>query len=189
MVLAPQLRCDSISSSRSTGGAMKWILVPLLALIVAVPTTAQAVLIGVDFYVLADPADPVLAGQTAHGFFSFESGLVPSTGTGDLFDLSGLGLSSLSFDWDGHAWSTSDADAFLLYFKDGTLTTWAIGGAPTGLSDVSGNQGGYPDFEATAGPAGEFLSYATSSRASPYSSEVGILRYGTISSWSISTSS
>src|SRR6266446_4505064 len=165
------------------------IRVVLLVLVIVVPTTAQAVLIGVDFYALADPADPLLAGQTAHGYFSFDSSLIPDGGTGELFNLSGLGLSSLAFDWDGYSWSRSDADAFLLRFDNGTLTTWGIGGAPTGLSTVVSNAGSYPDFEATGVPGGGYLSYATSSRASPYSSEFGILRFGTISSWSVSTPS
>src|SRR6266550_284148 len=168
---------------------MRWILVVLLALVVGAPMTAQAFLINVDFYVLADPLDPALAGQTAHGSFSFDSGLIPTEGTGQLFDLSGLGLSSLAFNWDGHSWSASDADAFLLNFENGTLTGWGIGGAPSGFVDTSVDPGSYPDFEATGVPGGGFLSYATSVRASSYSSEIGIVRHGTITSWSVSTPS
>jgi hypothetical protein len=127
---------------------MKRMALPLPTLVfclgVMLPTAAQAVLMRVDFSVLADPSDPVNAGQTGTGYFIFDSGIIPSGG-GDLDDATGLHASDLSFTWDGHTWTTADADVSGMSFDSGgDLIFWHIGGAPSGFNNV--NHGIYPDF-------------------------------------------
>jgi hypothetical protein len=170
---------------------MKRILHPLLALAVVsglvVPTAARAVLITVDFTVLASPFDPVLSGQTANGAFSFNSSLIPAGG-GDVGNNTGLGLTAFSLTWNGHSWSTADADALLLSFDAaGSLTEWLVGGAPNGINTIGA--GPVPDIGLTAflpgvipipGFAGQF-DYTTEN-----SPTYGIFS-GRITSWSVAT--
>jgi hypothetical protein len=116
----------------------------LMVIALVLPTPARACLIYIDFSVLADPSDPVYAGITADGSFSFDSSLIPSGG-GSIYDPNGLGATSFSLDWTGHTWTTSDADLIGLTFSsDGALREWWAGGAPSGLNAVSCFT--FPDF-------------------------------------------
>lgn len=162
---------------------------PLLALAFAllVPAAAHGVLITVDFSVLADPTDPSLAGQTSSGFFSFDSSLIPNGG-GQIIDLSGLGLTSFSFTWDGHTWSSADADAIMMHFRpDGTLLSWDIGGAPAGFGNMG--MGVFPDFVLLGEPLatatyGGLYDFQYSTADSP---QLGIFISGSVTSWSVTT--
>ena len=168
---------------------MKRILLQILALAVTsgpiAPAPAHAVLITVNFSVLADPADPVNAGQTANGSFSFDNRIIPSGG-GNLLGSPGLGASSLTFTWDDHTWSRADADAWGLSFDSGgNLISWGIGGAPGRTSWISPLV--YPDFilgpgvGAGIGPGDDFI-YSTD-----HDPPQALYR-GTLASWSVATS-
>ena len=147
----------------------------LLSLAVAVP--AQAIVYSVTFMVAGDPTDPTHSADTATGTFSYDSSLIPSVLPGTLINsASGLHISTIDFTWAGHAWSRSDADAFLLAFDAaGKLTGWDFGGTPDGLT-----AGVYPDIDVS--PTAGFL-YTTSD-----SPAHGIFQ-GTVTSWSVSTGS
>ena len=105
---------------------------------------AHAALVTVDFTVSAAATDPLFAGQTGTGSFSFDDSIAPSGG-GQLFDTTtGLGLLSLSFTWAGTTWTTANADAYRLIFDaGGNLTGWGIGGFP--LSGITASA--FPDFD------------------------------------------
>ncbi len=165
---------------------MTRILLRIFALAVAsglvVPGAAHAVLITVQFSVLADPADPVNAGQTASGSFSFDSSIIPSGG-GTMMGSPGVGLSSLTFTWDGHTWSRADADGWRLSFDSGgNLVSWGIGGAPDRTGWMSPLV--YPDFMLGPGvgygfwPGEDFL-YSTDHNPP------GAFYCGWLTSWSV----
>jgi hypothetical protein len=104
----------------------------------------------------ANDPDPANAGQTASGSFSFEQPVIPTGGLFIFDSIAGLDAPSLSFTWDGHTWSTLDADVTSLTFdSSGALTAWGIAGTPTGLNGMSG--GVYPDMSVSvAGATGSF---------------------------------
>ena len=160
------------------------LLAPLLLCAVSIPNPAHAVLITVNFSVGGDPSDPVNGSLTGTGSFSFDSIIIPSGG-GILFDnTTGLGLSALSFTWDGHTWSELDADAYNLGFNSGgNLVFWNIGGAPVNFAQLSALV--YPDFvlAGAAGGGGGIFSYTTAN--SPDRGE-GIYT-GSVASWSIAS--
>ena len=108
------------------------------------PVATHAALITVNFTVSAASDDPVFAGQTGSGSFSFDGSIAPSGG-GQLFNTTtGLGALSLSFNWAGTAWSTGNADAYRLIFDaGGNLTGWGIEGFPLGGIAASI----FPDFD------------------------------------------
>jgi len=110
----------------------------------ALSSAAPASLITVNFTVLADPSDPVFAGQTASGSFSFNSSLAPPGG-GQIFNTTtGLGASSLLFVWAGTTWTRANADAYRLIFDAaGNLTGWGIEGDPLGGMTATI----FPDFD------------------------------------------
>ncbi len=167
---------------------MKRILFRLLVLAIVlgpvVPGAARAVLITVHFSVLGDPADPVNAGQTADGSFSFDSRIIPSGG-GSMMGSPGVGLSSLAFTWDGHTWSRADADGWRLSFDSGgNLISWGIGGAPDRTGWMS--PAIYPDFMLGPGvgygfePGQDFV-YSTDHNPP------GEFYCGWLTSWSVTT--
>ena len=108
------------------------------------PSAAHASLTTVNFTVVADPSDPVFAGQTASGSFSFNSTLAPPGG-GQIFNTTtGLGSSSLLFVWAGTTWTRASADAYRLIFDAmGNLSGWGIEGDPLGGMTATI----FPDFD------------------------------------------
>jgi MYXO-CTERM domain-containing protein len=143
----------------------------ILSLAIAAP--AHAVLITVNFTVTgaANDPNPLNAGQTANGSFSFEKPVIPPAGL-NLINLStGLDVSALSLTWDGHTWSTVDADAtHLIFNSSGALTGWRIGGTPT---DLGGMSAGVPDMSVNVlGGSGSFQ-YATA--------DVDFILFGSVS--------
>ncbi len=131
-----------------------WALLPVL--FVALPLASQAALLAYEFSVTAQFGP--LTGTSSTGTFSFSDSLIPSGGTGNLFNTGGLGLSSLSFVWDGVSWNTSNADAYELNFVGGNLLNFGIGGLPTAYNSV--DPANSPDFAVSA-PTG--FAYATPS--------------------------
>jgi len=159
--------------------AMKRILPSLLVLALvftlAAPTAADAYLLRVDFSVLADWGDPVYRGHTASGYFTFDSALIPPSpypgGRGMNWRTLGWRVPDLSFTWDGHLWSTSNADLFAVYSDpSGALGGWQIGGKPSGLNALSGNV--FPDFYAGSRDFWYTTAYGQ-----------GTIYFGTTTSW------
>ncbi len=101
--------------------------------VTALSSAGHASLVTVNFNVLADPSDPIFAGQTASGSFSFDNSLAPPGG-GQIFNTTtGLGASSLLLVWAGTTWTRANADAYRLIFNaSGNLTGWGIEGVPLG---------------------------------------------------------
>ena len=99
----------------------------LLSVALAVP--AHAVLITVHFTVTGAADDPVNAGVTANGSFSFDSSVVP-VGGGEVFNpvVSGFDLT-----WDGTSWTDANASvSYLAFDAGGDLTTMQLHGNPFG---------------------------------------------------------
>jgi hypothetical protein len=124
---------------------MNRVLLSLLALLVlafvALPNTAHAYLITVNFAVTGDAADPLHGSDTGSGSFSFDSSLIPSSLPGGPSDtVNGLDVTSLDFTWAGHTYSTADADVYALSFdSSGKLTGFALGGSVNGLTGIAAN--------------------------------------------------
>jgi hypothetical protein len=159
------------------------LLVPFLLATALLPTPAGAVLITVNFAVLGDPRDPLNSGTAGTGSFTFDSSL--ATPGADLYDnTSGLGLSSISFTWDGHTWSTVDADAYRLRFDaSGNLFSWNIGGFPVSLAGQSAST--FQDFIAAGSPGGAGGTFSYTTANSP--SVGGGIYTGTLVSWSVAS--
>ena len=99
----------------------------LLTVAGAVP--AHAVLITVNLTVTGDANDPVNAGVTANGSFSFDSSIIP-VGGGDVFNpvTSGFNLT-----WDGTSWADANTGILQLTFNAaGDLTDLNVFGTPSG---------------------------------------------------------
>ena len=98
----------------------------LISLTVAVP--AHAVLITVNFTVTGAANDPVNAGVTANGSFSFDSSIVPPGG-GDVVNPAASGF---SLTWDGTSWTDANTTIYLLTFNaSGDLTDLSLFGDPS----------------------------------------------------------
>src|SRR5258707_400130 len=97
---------------------LRWFRLLTACVLAYIPTQpADAHPIRVNFTVAADPADPVLGGATSPGYFIYDSSIVPyGGGTLSSSYPPGLQLSSISFSWDGHTWTTADAFAGILTF-------------------------------------------------------------------------
>jgi len=145
------------------------LMVVTLSVMLAVAGQSLASPIRVSFTVLGDPADPVNAGITTTGNFTFDSSFIP-IGGGTVSNTLGLGVGSVSMSWDGQTWTTANADAYLLTFTpDGVLTAWALCG------DINGsNCGPGPDFFVEAG-SGNYFVYSTTATSSNYE--------GTLTTW------
>jgi len=99
----------------------------LLSVACAVP--AHAVLITVHFTVTGAANDPVNAGVTTNGSFSFDSGVVP-VGGGEVFDPA---VSGFNLTWDGTSWTDANASvSYLAFDAGGDLTTMQLHGDPFG---------------------------------------------------------
>jgi hypothetical protein len=99
-----------------------------------------------DVTVSSPTVDPVYGNDIATGSFAFSSDLIP-VGGGEVEKLSQglwLGAESVAFSWAGADWTAANADIALLTFDAaGGLTTWVLGGFPSGF-DVNFNVS--PDF-------------------------------------------
>lgn len=103
--------------------------------------SSHAYPIQVHFAVVGDPGDPVNAGLTAGGSFTYDSDIIPFGG-GTVSNSVGLNVPTVSFTWDGHDWNTTNADVYQLSFEaDGRLSGWVLG------ADINGSDcGPGPDF-------------------------------------------
>ena len=92
---------------------MRRIAVPILALALAFglasPANAIPYLINFSFPYL----DPDNRGQTASGWFTFDSSILPSS-TAFVVNSAGLGATEINFTLDGHTWTTENADLTML---------------------------------------------------------------------------
>ena len=80
------------------------LVLAVLSLAIALP--AHAVLITVNFTVTADADDPVNAGATANGSFSFDSSIILP---GVAHSYAVLDPSGLNFTWTGTTWTDANA--------------------------------------------------------------------------------
>ncbi len=105
---------------------MRRISLLLLALLLPTgliaPTTAQAVLIRVDFSVLGASNDPANAGVTASGYFTYDPAILPPGGAfGGSFE------TDLSFAWDGVTYTKNNADLYGIFVNaSGNPTDWRL---------------------------------------------------------------
>jgi hypothetical protein len=111
------------------------LMLTLLSLASAAP--AHAVLITVNFTVTAAADDPMNAGVTADGSFSFDSSIIPPAG-GNIVVLDPSGL---NFTWSGTTWTDANAvigsgDSIVFFGLgfdvDGSLVAWNAFGDPSG---------------------------------------------------------
>jgi hypothetical protein len=99
-------------------------------------TAASATTITYDFTVTAS-AGP-LAGDTAKGSFSFDSSVIPAGGG----EVDGIGLlTSLTFTWDGIAYTAATANTGLLSFNASGALTDACFGNNSSSGVCQANQG------------------------------------------------
>lgn len=124
---------------------MNRVLLPLLALLVlasiALPNTAQAYIITVNFTVTYMASDPTYgASGPVNGSFSFDSSLIPSTLPASLLDLvDGFTLSSLDLTLAGHTYTTAEAALGAINFDaSGKVSSWYLAGKLNGLNAMSG---------------------------------------------------
>ena len=99
----------------------------------ALPTVSLAdpVRISVTFTVVGSPADPDFGGSTAAGAFSFITAQPPGS---DVLSPEGFGLETLSFNWAGVEWDTTNADVYRIGREpDGRVFAFSVGGTPGGL--------------------------------------------------------
>jgi hypothetical protein len=152
----------------------------VLALGLLLSGTAQAGFL-FDFWVLADPLDPLLAGQTAHGSFWIND---PIGGESQLYDPD-PNLYNFSFNWDGQSWGQSDATLW----GAADLTNWGIGGAPAGSGALSTTDydflisnpvDGVGHFWYTSGPA-----HSQNASSKPQNPHRKVFA-GTLTSWNVS---
>lgn len=136
--------------------ALPVVLVLAAALAFAVP--AHAVLITVNFTVTADADDPVNAGTTANGSFSFDSSIILP---GVAHSLVVLDPSGLNFTWTGTTWTDANAsigsgDSIvfhgLSFDAAGNLVGWTALGDPGGKAVVV-DEAGPDDFTILHGTA------------------------------------
>lgn len=115
-----------------------------------VPAPAQAVLITVQFTVARGPGDSG-SPPTGSGSFSFDDSLIPPEG-GDLVIISGIPISSASFNWAGTSWTTANSAVDVLHFSSsGELLGFRYrGGSTAGVVDN-------PDFLVRRFPDGSGL--------------------------------
>jgi len=98
----------------------------VFSLAVAVP--AHAILITVNFTVTGAADDPVNAGVTTSGSFSFDSSIIP-VGGGDVIN---PGTSGFNLTWDGTSWTDANTTTYLLTFNSsGDLTDLSLFGDPS----------------------------------------------------------
>jgi hypothetical protein len=152
------------------------LLTLFLGLGTLLPAAAHAVLITVNFSVLADPTDTANAGTTTTGSFSFDSGLIPAGG-GTVGPTNGLGANSIDFTWLGTTWNFPNADLWQLSFDaGGDLTFWGLGGLPDSYGGFMADKSDIQLF--TAGGSG-----SNGTEFGYYSGGQGHM--GTITSWSV----
>jgi hypothetical protein len=102
--------------------------------------TAEPIRISVAFTVTGSPADPDFGTVTSTGLFSFITAQPPGT---DVLYPDGLGLETMSFNWAGVDWSTTNADVYRIGREpDGRVFAFSVGGTPSAL-DLSAS---VPDF-------------------------------------------
>jgi hypothetical protein len=86
----------------------------------------------VNFRVFPDVADPVNR-LPVSGSFRYDTSLIPEGG-GQLQNVRGLGITSLSWSWGSTVWTRANADAGELVFDEsGQLTFWILGGLDSGI--------------------------------------------------------
>ena len=129
--------------------------------------------------------DPVFGNATATGSLSFSSRIIPSGG-GLLQNFSngvfGAADGSIGFSWAGTNWSLANSGVFVLQFdRNGSLTSWALGGFPEGLGGMSSST--WPDFSVSSIISSPFAFLYTT----PDSAQQGIFA-GRVLSWTATDS-
>jgi hypothetical protein len=135
-----------------------WVLVSGSLLLSVFTAPVLAYPIRVNFTVSGDPNDPDLGGTTSTGYFTFDSSIVPYGG-GMIWSNypPGLEISSISFNWGGHRWTTDDAFSAILNFAgDGSLVGFNVQAKLT--PGYTGN-GNYPDFAIDVSASSQTFSY------------------------------
>ena len=80
------------------------------------------------------------AGQTLTGTFTFDSSIIPASGTGIVQNpAAGLGLLDLSINFGTLTFDETNADASFLIFSGGLLTDFFVGGDENGIDFIAGN--------------------------------------------------
>jgi hypothetical protein len=94
-------------------------------------SAAEPLRITVTFSIVGSSAEPDFGAATGTGQFSFVTAQPPAT---DQLNPAGFGLESMSFNWAGVDWNTSNADIYRIGLEpDGRPFAFSIGGAPSGL--------------------------------------------------------
>jgi hypothetical protein len=143
----------------------------LFTLLLCFPSSASAVLIRVDFFVRGDTdgglidldtgevfygvGDPLNTDEIVHGFFTFDSALLPRPD--DPFENTfwgGLGATRLRFEWQGVSYKEQGEGPpeggtgdiwYLRVDADGNLADWALYGNSSYGAEI-GLSNGYDDF-------------------------------------------
>jgi hypothetical protein len=136
--------------SRNAVAALAFALFTILAV-----APAHAVLITVNFTVAGAANDPVNAGTTASGSFSFDSSIIPPAGGTLLSPVT----SGFNFTWDGTSWTDATASCLEIEFDAaGNLTRWYMYGDPSDSFMIT-----FPDpvddFQMSASSSGSEFRY------------------------------
>lgn len=96
----------------------------------AAPLSAHAAPITIDFNITSTvPNASYAAGVLGSGFFTFDDALMPASGTGHIGNsIFGVPTLDLSFDWFGTHFDETNAGISTLWFANGSLSDWWIGG-------------------------------------------------------------
>ena len=112
-----------------------------LGAFLAVPQPTQAVPITYEFSVDIDEGE--FLGQSMSGWFTFDSSIIPSGGTGDLVNRAGIGLFDFFISYGRFTYDESEVDASFMRFAAGELIGFVVGAEVNGIKSL---QGGTNDF-------------------------------------------
>ena len=107
------------------------LLAAAMALPLAAPTAAHAAAVTVDFSISSTTSSGSFyeLGSVGTGSFTFDDSLIPISGNGHIGNgIQGTPTVALSFNWFGAAFDLNNAKISTLWFTDGVLTDWSLGG-------------------------------------------------------------